>query len=72
MTFLQMLITSLFAFLFTRAVGAVVAPDGETSAATRPRPMVRCVACGVYVLRERALVLPSGAFACSTTCRARR
>ena len=76
MKFIQLLIASLFAFLFTRAVGAVVAPAGAGEAApaeaTKPRPMVRCAACGVYVLRERALSAAGGVFACSTACRGAR
>jgi hypothetical protein len=77
MTFIQVLITSLFAFLFTRAVGSVVAPEGATHGAGRDarsvrRPMVRCATCGVYVLRDRALPAPGGAFACSTACQERR
>jgi hypothetical protein len=75
MKFLQMLITSLFAFLFTRAVGSVVAPaDGVSKAdPDEPRrPMVRCSSCGVYVLRERALPAAGGAYVCSASCAGRR
>jgi len=76
MRFLQALIAGLFAFLFTRAIGAVVAPReapaGPEPARQAPRLMVRCSSCGVYVLRERALPAPGGAYVCSATCRGAR
>jgi hypothetical protein len=76
MRFLQALIAGLFAFLFTRAVGAVVgpseAPAGPNPARQAPRLMVRCSSCGVYVLRERALPAAGGTYVCSTTCRGAR
>ncbi len=76
MKFLEMLIASLFAFLFTRVVGAVAAPaGGSAKPAERAEPrrlMVRCASCGVYVLRERALPASGGTFVCSASCGARR
>jgi hypothetical protein len=75
MRFLELLIASLFAFLFTRVAGAVAPAEGEAKRADRTqgrRLMVRCSSCGVYVLRERALPMAGGSFLCSSSCRGTR
>ena len=76
MKYLQAFIAALFAFLFTRAVGAVVAPGeapaGPDPARQAPRLMVRCSSCGVYVLRERALPASGSTYVCSASCRGAR
>jgi len=76
MKYLQGLIAALFAFLFTRAIGAVVAPReapaGPDPGRNAPRLMVQCSSCGVYVLRERALPARGGKYVCSASCRGAR
>jgi hypothetical protein len=71
MDLIGMLIAALFAFFFTKAVASVASSDGaEAAREVKPLPrrqMVRCGACGVYVLRDRA-VSRGGEQFCSSGC----
>ena len=75
MDFIRLLIASIVAFFFTRAVTSAVssgASERLRSVDELPRRrMVRCAACGIYVLETRALPAGGGAHFCSRACAGR-
>ena len=72
MRWLQLFLASLFAFLVTRAVGSMATAPSAGGPEPARRRMVRCASCGVYVLEDRALPAPAGAYVCSAACRGAR
>jgi hypothetical protein len=67
---LRLLILSVLAYLVARMIRAGLAARGQAMADARGRrQMVRCAGCGVYVLKDRALIAADNSTVyCSPAC----